>query len=134
MALTRFFAKALDRFELLIQGTVVIAEGSVFEPDLALLRRRPEGYRYALPRPEDVLLAVESAGSSWSRDRHVKLPIYAAAGIQEYWIIDLERESLLVFREPAVDAYRVEQPLRGDDRASPLACPELTIRVADFFA
>jgi Uma2 family endonuclease len=49
----------------------------------------------ALPRAADVLLVVESAASSLKSDRHVKLPIYAAAGIAEYWIVDLNDKSLV---------------------------------------
>jgi len=131
--LTEMFAKVVDQYHLLIQGTVVLAEGHVFDPDLALLRRKPEGYKRALPRAEDVLLIVESAASSLPRDRHVKLPIYAAAGIQEYWIADLERETLTVFREPEGVAYRTERTLSGDETIAPLACPELSLRVADIF-
>jgi Uma2 family endonuclease len=132
--LTRMLAQALDQIELLIQGTVAFAEGNVFQPDVALLRRKPEGYRKALPRPEDVLLVVESAASSLPRDRHVKLAVYAAAGIQEYWIADLQREALLVFRDPHGDGYRSEQTLAGDDTIAPLVCPDLFIRAGDIFA
>lgn len=132
--LTRVFAQALDRYELAIQGTIVIAEGHVFEPDVALLRRKAEGYRKALARAEDIALVVESANSSLKKDRHVKLPAYAAAGIQEYWIVDLEGESLAVFREPEGGAYRSEQTFTGAAVVAPLACPELAIRVADIFA
>lgn len=132
--LTRRFAAALDECELLIQGTVVISEGNVFDPDLTLLRRKPEGYKHAHPRPEDILLIVESAASSLPRDRHVKLPAYAAAGIQEYWIADLEREALTVYRGPDGTVYRSEQTFTCDATVTPLACPELAIRVGDIFA
>ena len=132
--LTRYFAKSLDQCELLIQGTVVISAGNVFDPDLTLLRLKSEGYKHAHPGPLDILLIVESAASSLPRDRHVKLPAYAAAGIQEYWIADLEREALTVFREPDGAAYRSEQTITGDATVTPLACPELAIRVGDIFA
>ena len=134
MHLTEKLAQLVDRYHLLIQGTLVVAEGQVFDPDVALLRRRPEGYKRALPRAEDVLLVVESAASSLPRDLHVKLPIYAAAGIQEYWIADLQRETLTVYRDPAGAIYRSEQHVAGEETVSPLVCPDVIIRVADVFA
>ncbi len=132
-ALTDRFAKVLDRFVLAIQGTIAIAEGNVFDPDLALLRRKPEGYHKSHARAEDIALIVEAAASSYKKDRHVKLPIYAAAGIAEYWIVDLERRTLTVFRDPDGAAYRSEQTIAGDQTVSPMACPDLSIRIADIF-
>ncbi|RIK82754.1 MAG: Uma2 family endonuclease [Planctomycetota bacterium] len=133
LQLTEIFARVADRFGLLIQGTVRIAEGQVFDPDLALLRRKPGAYRKALPQPDDILLIVESASTSLVKDRHVKLPIYAAAGIQEYWIADLERQVLHVFRDPQGDGYNSERALKGDQTVTPLACPDLAVRAADIF-
>ena len=131
--LTRIFAQVVTRFHLLIQGTVVFSEGNVYQPDLALLRIKPNGYRRDLPRPDDVLLVIESAASSLAKDRYVKLPAYAEAGIQEYWIADLEREALMVFREPHDSAYGDVQYYSGEQTVAPLACPDLSIRVADIF-
>ncbi len=131
--LTRFFARAVDQFDLLIQGTVIISEGHVFQPDLALLRRKPQGYKQALPRPEDVLLVIESAASSLPRDRHVKFPVYAEAHIPEYWIANLQREELLVFREPQGSGYRIAQTFSGNQLVAPLCCPEFDLRVGEIF-
>jgi Uma2 family endonuclease len=133
LRLTEIFARVIEQFHLSIQGTVVFSEGNVYQPDVALIRRKVEGYRRALPRPEDVLLVVESSASSLPRDRHIKLPVYAATGIQEYWIADLEQEVLIVYREPQGARYSSECSYSGADVVSPLACPELSIRVADIF-
>jgi Uma2 family endonuclease len=117
-----------------VQGTVVVAEGHVFDPDLMLLRRRSEGYKHALPRATDVVLVIESSASSLPRDRHVKLPTYATAGVQEYGIAELQREALIVFRVPHGSEYRSETLWRGDETVAPVACPDLLIRAADIFA
>lgn len=131
--LTEIFARVVDQVHLSIQGTVVFSEGNVFQPDLALIRRKAEGYKRALPRPEDVLLVVESSASSLPRDRHVKLPVYAATGIQEYWIADLEREVLIVYRDPQGSRYRSECSYSDDEVVTPLACSDLKIQVAEIF-
>lgn len=132
--LTAIFAPYVEKFVIAILATVVIAEGQVFEPDFALLKPRADEYMTALPTAADVLLLAESASSSLKNDRHVKLPIYAAAGIPEYWILDLNDKSLEVYRDPAGESYGSTQKLAGDDQVSPLACPEVTLRVGSLFA
>jgi len=63
-------------------------------------------------------------------DRGVKAPIYARAGIQEYWIVDLQGRAVEVYRDPSGDAYRrVEEHREG--RVSPAAFPDLELDVAD---
>lgn len=133
-ALTRLFAPHVEKFEIAVQATIVIAEGHVLEPDFALLARRSDGYKREHPRAADILLVVESAASSFNKDRHIKLPIYAAAGVSEYWIVDLNDRSLEVYREPVGETYASKQKLSGDDMASPLACPEVTLRIDCLFA
>ena len=133
-ALTKLFAPVADKFEIAVQATISISEGQVLEPDFALLTPRADGYMTALPRAADVLLVIESAASSLKSDRHVKLPIYAAAGVPEYWIVDLNEKTLEVYREPVGDGYAYCKKLGGDDVASPLACPGVTLRVGGLFA
>ena len=116
-----------------VQGTLTVSEGEVYDPDFMLLRPRSGGYKHQLPGPMDVLLVVEAADSSMRRDRQIKLPVYAAAGISEYWIADLDREELIVHREPDGNAYRVVQTFRGEDVVSPLAAPELSFAVQRAF-
>jgi Uma2 family endonuclease len=132
--LTKVFVPVAEKFELAVQATISISEGQVLEPDFALLTPRADGYMTALPRAADVLLVIESAASSIQSDRHVKLPIYAAAGIPEYWIVDLNKKKLEIHREPTCEGYAHLQTLAGDDVASPLACPEVTLRVGSLFA
>jgi Uma2 family endonuclease len=132
--LTKLFAPVAEKFVLAVQATVAISEGQVLEPDFALLTPRDDGYMTALPRAADVLLLIESASSSIKSDRHVKLPIYAAAGISEYWIVDLNQKTLEIYRDPAGDDYADQRKLAGDDVASPLACPEVVLRVGSLFA
>jgi len=55
-------------------------------------------------RPADVLVIIEVADSSLEYDRDVKAPIYANAGIPEYWLVDLDG-GLLSSCVIAVDAF-----------------------------
>jgi Uma2 family endonuclease len=79
------------------------------------------------------LLLVEASASSLNHDQQIKLPTYAEAGIQEYWIADLDNERLLVHREPAGARYKSVQTLEGDASISPLAAPDFSLTVRRMF-
>src|SRR5262249_12397424 len=58
-------------------------------PDASLLRPRDDFYAGKFPEPDDVLLLVEIADNSLEYDCSIKQWLYAAAGIPEYWVVDL---------------------------------------------
>ena len=61
------------------------------------------------------LLVVEVADTSLAHDRYTKAPLYARAGIPEYWIVDLNGERIEVYREPSTAGYRtIRFFLRGE--------------------
>ncbi|HEX5470345.1 MAG TPA: Uma2 family endonuclease [Lacipirellulaceae bacterium] len=131
--IVRLFAPLLARFEFAIQGTLTVAEGHVFDPDFMLLRQRPDGYKTKLPDASDVQLVIEAVESSLRKDQQIKAPAYAAARIPEYWIADLDREQLLIHRQPEGGAYKAVETRRGDDLISPLAAPEFSFAVRRVF-
>ena len=113
------------------QNPVRLSERSEPEPDLALLRPRPDFYASAHPTPADVLLIVEVGDTSVEYDRQVKAPLYAHSGIPELWIVDLNRHHLGVYRDPSEAGYGTTRVLRRGESISPLAFPDLTIAVDD---
>ena len=70
------------------------------EPDLAVVRGTHRDYLLHHPGPSDCGLLIEIAGSSLTRDRDEKGPIYAAAGIDEYWIVNLLDRQIEVYSNP----------------------------------
>lgn len=95
------------------QNPVHLDRWSLPQPDLTLLRPRPDFYR-AHPEPGDILLVIEVADTSLRYDREVKLPLYAGRGIPEAWVIDLSGDRIEVAREPGPEGYRrVEHVTRG---------------------
>ena len=64
-----------------VQNPIHLGEYSEPEPDLALLRPRDDFYAQSHPKPKDMLLAVEVADSSAAKDRNLKVPLFARAGI-----------------------------------------------------
>lgn len=128
---TRWFVRGVgDRAIVSIQNPVRISPQSEPEPDLALLHPRVDDYASSLPGPSDVFLLIEVADTSLDYDRR-KLLRYAAAGIPEVWIAELEGKCMLVHREPSADGYgNVKTVTSGT--LSPLAFPDLELQVDRF--
>lgn len=95
-----------ERAIISIQDPVRLDVYSEPQPDLALLKPRPDFYADALPTPDDILLLVEVAETSASYDRIHKLPLYARTGVRETWLIDLAEERIEVYRQPTSEGYR----------------------------
>lgn len=115
MNLAEFFMGLIPKYRLLIQGTVNIGEGNIFDPDLVVLKRRDKKhYHKHHARPDDIRLIVEVSNSSIRRDREIKTGIYAAAGIAEYWIADLNTKTMIVQRQPKGESYE-EVTIHGLD-------------------
>jgi Uma2 family endonuclease len=89
-----------DRATLQSQDPVVISTNSEPEPDIAILQNHDDDYLSAHPSPVDVLLLIEIADSSLKYDQEVKLPLYAEAGISNYWIFNLVENCLEFYSEP----------------------------------
>jgi hypothetical protein len=125
----RFVLAAGERAVLWPQNPITISRDSVPEPDIALLRPRRDHYASDVVRPQDVLLVVEVADTSYRYDRDVKLRLYARAGITESWIVDLEHDGVEVFRQPGPSDYgSIERVARGG-RVAPLAFPDIVVAV-----
>ena len=131
--LAAVFAPYAQMFTIAVQTSVVISEERVFKTDFVLLRHRAEAGAAELPGAADVLLLVESITPTSMTDRHVKLPINAAAGIPEYWIVDFNDKLLEVFRDPIGDEYAFRRTFTGDMAISSLACPEVSLCVGSLF-
>ena len=115
------------------QLPITIAPNSEPEPDIAVVKIDPNRYRDRHPAPADVYLIVEVADSTLNYDRTRKVKAYARARIPEYWIVDVNQRQLIVFREPEVDKYQVEQVLSVTDAIAPLSFPEITVQLAYLF-
>lgn len=112
------------------QNPLMIDGQSVPQPDILLLRPEAD-VRDSAPIPEDVLLLVEVADTSLLYDMRDKRDAYARNGIAEYWLLDLTRNQLHVFRDPAAGGYRSEQVIRAAESIAPLAFPETPVALSD---
>ncbi|MGD0679183.1 MAG: Uma2 family endonuclease [Polyangiaceae bacterium] len=92
-----------------IQMPLAVSNFSEPEPDVAIV---PPG-DYLDGHPTTAWLVIEVADSSLDRDR-VKAKVYAAAGVVEYWIVNLVEGVFEVYAEPSGEAYsRVTRHGRG---------------------
>jgi Uma2 family endonuclease len=82
------------------QDPIALSDRSEPEPDIVIARLRADDYVNSHPTPPDIILVIEVADSTLEFDRQVKLPLYALAGIREYWIVNLVDNRLEVYREP----------------------------------
>jgi len=115
---------------------LALDEDSEPEPDVAVVPRDPRAYRDG--HPTGAALIVEIADASYRIDHAYKANLYARAGVPEYWIVDLARETLEVHREPqAVMSappgwrYLSLEVLRPPATISSLLAPTTSIPVAD---
>ena len=113
------------------QNPVRLAEHQEPEPDLAILRFRADFYATLGPQPDDILLLIEVADSTVEFDRRVKGPLYARNGIPEYWLVDLTREHVVVFREPDPEGYQSMRAHRRGESLTLAMLPDVTIAVDD---
>jgi Uma2 family endonuclease len=114
-----------------IKGPLLLDEHSEVQPDVVLLRPRPDAYKLDLPKTNDVLLVVEVGASSARFDHQIKAPLYARNGIPDFWLADLDEDDVKVFRDPTPEGYRATWAARRGDRIAPLAFPEQPIAVDD---
>lgn len=112
-----------------VQGSIGLSFLTEPEPDLVLLRPQADFYAKSLPTPRDVLLIIEVADASLAFDRNRKRPLYAEAGVAEFWLVDLTTDTIFVHRDPEGRAYRTVEPRRRGDAIAPALLPHCEIRV-----
>ncbi len=90
----------VGKAKLQCQDPITLPSNSEPEPDFAIVRKNHDNYLSSHPNQSDVLLVIEIADSSLKYDQEVKLPLYAEAGISDYWIFNLVENHLEAYNEP----------------------------------
>ena len=121
-----------DRIRLRVQQSIGIPpRESVPQPDVVWAVKK----RYTKSRPtgDDVLLVIEVAETSLAYDRGTKASLYATAGIQDYWVVNLVNQCVEVFRQPESGRYRDVATFSTGQEVRPLKFPDLALPVALLF-
>ncbi len=119
------------------QQPVIASDDSMPEPDISVSQGALDDYLERHPTAAQTALVVEVADSSLRLDLGVKLALYAAALIPEYWVVDLPGQRLHVHTLPRggkAPGYRSVTVL-GMDEEVPLTLRGEAfgaIRVGDF--
>jgi Uma2 family endonuclease len=98
-----------------IQNPIYISDLSEPQPDVAILKPAPDFYAKQHPGGKDTLLIVEVADTSLAYDREVKLPLYAAVGVPEYWLVNLKDREIEAYHTPLDNTYKTRNLYRPGD-------------------
>jgi Uma2 family endonuclease len=119
-----------------LHSPLALDDDSEPEPDVAVVAGEPRDYLHG--HPSTAALVVEVADSTLRLDRRLKAGLYARAGLQEYWVVNLVEGALEMHRAPGPApraaygwVYGAVATLRPSAAAAPLAAPDARILVAD---
>ena len=114
-----------------VQDPIRLDNYSEPEPDIAVVK--PDDFYYAShhPTPPEIYLIVEIADTTLKRDTEFKAKVYAKAGINDYWVLDITNRQLYAFREPTATGYQNQQIFSEDATISPVAFPNITINISE---
>jgi Uma2 family endonuclease len=121
LAQTFLLSKLPSDWVLRIQSPITLATGEP-EPDLLVARGPARRYCQSHPTPKETGLLVEVADSTLDLDREFKSLVYAKAGFQVYWIINLIDSRIEVYTDPIggkSPAYRMQSDYSAE-QAVPL--------------
>ncbi|HMV50439.1 MAG TPA: Uma2 family endonuclease [Blastocatellia bacterium] len=131
--LKRIFA---DGWFVQTQAPLRFGKRSEPEPDIAVIKGKMEDYPTDHPTTADLIIEVSDQTLNYDRKR--KASLYAKAGIQDYWVLNLKKHQLEIFRRPVPDAearhgfsYEDQQVVKESESVSPLIKPDAAIAVAD---
>jgi len=121
-----------DRAKVREAHPITLPNDSEPEPDIAIVRTPNLQYRTHHPYPADIFWLIEYANTTLRKDLNEKKRVYAQAGIEEYWVVNLQIPELIVFRDLTIDTYQSETRL-ATGHISPLSFPDIQIDVTKLF-
>ena len=130
-AMELFISALRGRATVSVQSPLRLGKYNVPQPDVIVLKPRADYYSSKPQTGQDVFFLVEVSDTTFRYDTTVKLPIYARNGVPEVWIENLQKDVLLVCREPSGEAYKTQLTLQRGDSLSPLTFPDVTFKIED---
>lgn len=116
---------------------MIFADDDDVAPDVIWVSRErlatilgEDGKLHAAPE-----LVIEVSSPGWEnqqRDRQTKLKLYSRRGVQEYWIVDWQQQTVEVYRRSGFRLKLTATLLRNDSLSSPLLS-EFSLPVAELF-
>jgi Uma2 family endonuclease len=114
-----------------VRGQLPIDLGDINEPepDVAVVKGNIRDYLESHPKTAELIVEISAATLSY--DRNTKAKLYARNGIQDYWIINVKKRCIEIYRLPKLDKYQEITFFTENDEVSPLANPEAKIKVSE---
>lgn len=121
-------AKGMGSFIVVVDSTLRLTPTNAPDPDLYV-------YDVALPLGEvngqNVGLVVEVAQSTIRSDLAFKAELYAQHGVRDYWVVDVNTDTIIVHRGLAGGVYRDVTHHSARDTVTALALPGVSLCLAD---
>ncbi len=125
-----YLSELLDKRVAIRQAKpITLPNHSEPEPDIAIVQRLGREYLEHHPHPENIFWLIEYSNSSLNKDLEIKSRIYAEAEILEYWVVNLKKRQLIVFRDPQDGDYASKSTLT-EGTIYPLAFPEIAVAIS----
>jgi Uma2 family endonuclease len=103
------------------------------EPDVVVVSKPVLNFYPLRVQAADALLVVEVSVSTLEYNQEVKADVYAAGGITEYWILDVEARRVFLHRNPTPNGYSLLTIAGEQEQVGPQSRPDAKIRVGDLF-
>lgn len=117
----------LGKADVRFNGPITLVDSEP-EPDIAIVRLPESTYIDRHPEPKDIFWVVEVARTSLKKDLELKASIYAAAEIQEYWVLNLSAKQIVVFQNPQNGSYTKGQSIE-EGTFTPLAFLDVKVSI-----
>jgi Uma2 family endonuclease len=99
------------------------------EPDLAVF---PTG-KFDEDHPSTAFWIIEVSDSTLRKDRGIKARLYAETEVPEYWVVDVQGQTIEVYTQPLNGKYQRAVTYRAGETASPAAFPDVKVPVDTLF-
>jgi len=142
----RVLVNLLVRFQLYLEGNpigiLVPGTGTVFSdynaviPDLVFIRNerwsKVTSEQRVTGAPDIVVEIVSPGTENHRRDLQVKRQLYGKYGVQEYWIVDPKKSSVLIFRL-ITETLEKAATLTGSDELTSPILPGFRLKLGAIF-
>lgn len=123
-----FLAQAGQSLEVIVDSTLRLAPTYAPDPDLYVYDAN-----LALDRVNgaNVGLVIEVAQSTVSKDLSIKAELYAQHGVRDYWVVNVNTNTVTVHRDLSGGVYRAITQYSARDTVASLVFPALTLCLAE---